>query len=284
MRIGVIGNGFVGKATNILACEGVQCLSYDINPELCNPLGTTLEDVVLRTDIIFISVPTPMRSDGSCHLNILESVVSDINKIKKVNDLFVVIRSTVPPGTCDRLGCYFMPEFLTEKNYLEDFKNNKDWIYGLPSNGLGCEDFKETITLLINTACYFGKIKNCNIIFMKNKEAEMVKLFRNNFLAVKVGFCSEFYELCGKLGIEYDNVREVATLDDRVGKSHTLVPGPDGKVGFGGTCFPKDINNTLNIMKGVGMKSYVLDGVNRRNEEVDRKEKDWENNVGRTVV
>ena len=80
MKIGVIGNGFVGKATNILNCNDVDITMYDINPELCYPIGTTLKDIC-KTEIIFISVPTPMNKDGSCYLGIVEKVVSNISEI-----------------------------------------------------------------------------------------------------------------------------------------------------------------------------------------------------------
>ena len=130
MKIGVIGNGFVGKATKILECNKNELLVYDINPDLCEPKGTTLKDIS-KCHLIFISVPTPMNKDGSCYLNIVESVVNDISQITNLDETCVVIRSTVPPGTSDRLNCYFMPEFLTEQNFVEDFKNNNKWIFGI---------------------------------------------------------------------------------------------------------------------------------------------------------
>ena len=93
MKIGIIGNGFVGKATNILENKDVELVIYDIDPNLCRPTGTTLKDIC-KTDILFISVPTPMNKDGSCHLGILESVVNDIKKFVDLNENLVVIRST----------------------------------------------------------------------------------------------------------------------------------------------------------------------------------------------
>ena len=128
MRIGIIGNGFVGKATQQLKCKDVQLLIYDINPNLCDPKGTILKDLSV-CDLIFISVPTPMKKNGECHLGIVESVVNDINT--NIKNAIIVIRSTVPPGTSDRLGCHFMPEFLTEKKYIQDVINNETWIFGL---------------------------------------------------------------------------------------------------------------------------------------------------------
>lgn len=282
MKIGIIGNGFVGKATNILENKNVNLVIYDIDPNLCVPVGTTLKDIC-NTDIVFISVPTPMNSDGSCHIGILESVVNNIKEICDLNKNLIVIRSTVPPGTSDHLNCYFMPEFLTEKNFVYDFINNEHWIFGLKHTEQDTL-FKEKITQLFNYSFESNKIKFNNLHFVTNKEAEMIKLFRNNYLSVKVGFCNEIAEFCEKKEISYENVRKLAVLDKRIGDSHSKVPGHDGRKGFGGTCFPKDTNNLKCEMKKIGMKSYIIENVVDRNETVDRSEKDWNSNKGRAVI
>ena len=150
MNISIIGNGFVGKATKQLECEEINIISYDINPELCEPKNIKLEDL-LDSKIIFISVPTPMKKNGECYLQIVEQVISQLRNINYKN--FIVLRSTVPVGTCDNLGIYFMPEFLTEKNYINDFINNKDWIFGLiDKNKEKDEKFKVIIQKLFNIA------------------------------------------------------------------------------------------------------------------------------------
>ena len=282
MNIAIIGNGFVGKATNILENKNVELVIYDIDPNLCVPVGTTLKDIC-NTDIVFISVPTPMNSDGSCHIGILESVVNNIKEICDLNKNLIVIRSTVPPGTSDHLNCYFMPEFLTEKNFVYDFINNEHWIFGLKHTEQDTL-FKEKITQLFNYSFESNKIKFNNLHFVTNKEAEMIKLFRNNYLSVKVGFCNEIAEFCEKKEISYENVRKLAVLDKRIGESHSKVPGHDGRKGFGGTCFPKDTNNLKCEMKKIGMKSYIIENVVDRNETVDRSEKDWNSNKGRAVI
>jgi len=282
MKIGIIGNGFVGKATNILENKDVELVVYDIDPKLCRPIGTTLEEIC-KTDILFISVPTPMNKDGSCHIGILESVVNNIKKYVDLNENLVVIRSTVPPNTCSKLNCYFMPEFLTEKNFENDFINNKDWIFGLKNTEQDIV-FKEKITDLINFSFNNKKINYNNIHFVTNEEAEMIKLFRNNFLSVKVSFCNEIEEFCSKSNINYENVRKLAVLDSRIGESHTKVPGHDGKRGYGGTCFPKDTNNLKFEMEKIKMESFIIKNTVIRNEEVDRSEKDWNSNVGRAVI
>ena len=282
MKIGIIGNGFVGKATNQLKCKDVDILAYDINPDFCEPKGIQLNDLN-NCDIIFISVPTPMSKDGSCHLNIVKKVLEDIKNINYQG--FIVLRSTVPVGTCDDLKCYFMPEFLTEKNYIHDFINNKDWIFGiLGLNQEKDELFKKTIQNLINLAIINDKIKYNSICFLSNKEAEMVKMFRNCYLATKVSFCNEIYEFCNKLHINYENIRGIAAKDDRILHTHTYVPGHDGRQGFGGTCFPKDTASLKYEMNKLGMKSYVIEAIIERNETVDRPEKDWALDKGRAVI
>lgn len=280
MKIGIIGNGFVGKATNQLRCKDIEILAYDINPDFCYPTGLQLTDLN-KCEILFISVPTPMSKDGSCHLGIVKSVLLDLKNINYNG--FIVLRSTVPVGTSDELNCYFMPEFLTEKNYVLDFINNKDWIFGL----LGKESdllfelkIRELFTLAFENNC----IKSTCLHFLTNKEAEMVKMFRNCFLATKVSFCNEVFEFCEKIGINYENIRKVAANDDRILHSHTIVPGHDGKKGFGGTCFPKDTSSLKHEMTKNGMKPYILEAIIERNEKVDRPEKDWSIDKGRAVI
>jgi len=282
MKIGIIGNGFVGKATNQLLCKDIEIFAYDINPEFCLPKNLKLSEM-FDCEIIFVSVPTPMNKDGSCHLDIVKSVLNDLQNINYKG--FIVLRSTVPVGTCDSLKCYFMPEFLTEKNYIHDFIHNKDWIFGiLFLDREKDEEFKEKIKLLIQLAFKNDRIKYTNINFLTNKEAEMVKMFRNCYLATKVSFCNEIYSFCDKLGINYENVRKIAANDDRILHSHTQVPGHDGLKGFGGTCFPKDTSSLHYEMTKNGVKPFILEAIIERNQKIDRPEKDWFNDKGRAVI
>jgi UDPglucose 6-dehydrogenase len=280
MKIGIIGNGFVGKATFLLKSHDLDIIAYDINQDNCIPKGITLESLKI-CDVIFISVPTPMSKEGSCHLDIIKSVFKDLKKIHYEG--LVVLRSTVPPGTCDSLKCCFMPEFLTEKNYEDDFINNKKWIFGL-CNDDNIENNKKILEKLINIAYENNKIKYNTIEFVTTKEAEMIKMFRNVFLATKVSLCNEFAQYCMITNINYENVRRIATEDERIGPHHSKVPGPDEKKGFGGTCFPKDISSMHHDMKKNNMKPYILEAVIVRNNTVDRPTQDWKDNIGRAVV
>lgn len=280
MKIGVIGNGFVGKATQILGCTDIELAIYDKDPALCSPPGLTVNKM-RDCEVIFISVPTPMQENGECFLGIVKSVVQQLDDSNYRG--LKVLRSTVPPGTSDTLGCHFMPEFLTEKNFKEDFRNNKLWIFGL------CQDKDVTadrlvLSKLIELAHQKERITSARTLFLTNKEAEMTKMFRNTFLATKASLCNEFAQFCALKGINYENVRVAATGDDRIGPSHTMVPGPDNRKGFGGTCFPKDIASMVHEMKKGGMRPYILEAAQTRNVEVDRPEKDWETEHGRAVV
>ena len=113
--------------------------------------------------------------------------------------------------------------------------------------------------------------------------AEMVKYFTNTFLSTKVSFANEMKQICDEINIDYDKVVEYATYDNRLGKSHWAVPGPDGKLGFGGSCFPKDINALIHLAGQLDLCPDVLLGVWEKNLEV-RPEEDWKKLKGRAVV
>ena len=280
MIVGIIGNGFVGKATFQLKCKDIDILAYDINPASCVPKGIVLADMN-KCEVVFISVPTPMSKNGSCHLNIIESVLKDLASIDYRG--FIVLRSTVPVGTCDKLNCYFMPEFLTEKNFIDDFINNKDWMFGLLGKPED-EQMKEKMTTLFTLAHANDRIKHNNLHFITNKEAEMIKMFKNCYLATKVSFCNEIYQFCQEKQVDYEVVRALASADERILASHTRVPGHDGQKGFGGTCFPKDTSSLRYEMQQANMTPYILNAIIERNELVDRPQKDWLLDKGRAAI
>lgn len=272
---GIVGYGFVGRAMHQFECESNNVMIYDINPELCLPKNVTIENLNSICDIIFICVPTPMNKDGSCYLNIVEDIVSKLDKNK------VIIKSTVPVGTSKKLGCSFSPEFLTEKNFIDDIKNCGNWIFGVDDSGNLIKSF---IDSFINNAYNHNKIMNNKITYLTTDEAELIKYFRNSFLATKVSFCNEIFEFCKHKNIDYEIIRKYGASDDRITLHHTLVPGHDGMTGFGGTCLPKDCNSLFHQMNDIGMKSYIIKNVLARNDEVDRKNADWKNDIGRTTI
>ena len=276
MNIYIIGNGFVGKATSQFA----NCKILDKDKKLCHPNELEMNDLK-DAHIVFICVPTPMSKNGEVYTHIVEDVVLQLKKVVS-KECAIIIRSTVPPSTSDKLDVFFMPEFLTEKNFQEDFINNKHWIIGIPKSATKTQI--NNIENLINTSKNNNRIKYDSLIKLSNSEAEMVKYFRNSFLAVKVAYCNEIYQYCQTKNIDYDRMINTACLDDRITSSHTAVPGHDGRFGFGGTCFPKDCNGLLREIEQSGSKSYILKSALDRNDQIDRKDMDWKNDKGRAVV
>ena len=130
---------------------------------------------------------------------------------------------------------------------------------------------------------YSISFPNAQIMISNHMESELSKYFINCFLAVKVSFANEIYSLCQELNIDYDEVLRLVSLENRVGNSHLSVPGPDGKKGFGGSCFPKDINSLINLFEKSKVESHVLSAAWKRNSTIDRSEKDWEKLKGRAV-
>lgn len=274
INIGIIGLGYVGRACESVFSNFFNTLTFDINGS-----GTenSLNELVQKVDILFICVPTPMNDDGSCNLNIVEKVLSDINNYKHN---VCVIKSTIPPGSSSlyekkfkNLKIYFNPEFLTEANFIEDFKNQNQIIVGSSDTNFDLID-----------KIYELSLPKAQIIKCSFEEAEMVKYFINAFLAVKVSYANELFNLCDKMNIDYDKVSRIAQYDHRLGNSHFTVPGPDGKFGFGGSCFPKDINSLIDIFSKKDVKSYILKAAWNRNINEDRMDRDWEKLIGRAVV
>ncbi len=276
MKLGVVGQGYVGSAIK----EGFSGFydietydKYDEDKSSCN-----LSKMVEMCKVIFVCVPTPMNKNGSCNTEVVESVVKKIDELSNRN-IIVVIKSTVPPGTTNRLNkkyknisVIFNPEFLTEANFIEDFKNQKRIILGGTRKG--------TNKLRQIYGYVFPK---SHIIKTGSITAEMIKYLTNTFLSTKVSFANEMYLLCDKLGIDYDKVVEYATLDDRLGVTHWNVPGPDGDFGFGGHCFPKDLRALISICDEYDLDVDVLRSVIYTNDKV-RKDRDWEKMKGRAVV
>ncbi len=289
MKIGIIGYGFVGKATGLLKCEEVEILIYDIEPKLCNCKFEELK----FCDIIFISVPTPMNEDGSCHIGIVKKVVSDLQKLimNTSENPIIIIRSTVPPGTCEILNnnIWFMPEFLTEKRFMIDFITNDEWIIGSPTYSKERipthKETKQYNTLrnLFKLSKKYGSIANDKVRFTTTRNAELVKYTRNSFLATKISFFNEISEICKKSNCDFETVRELTCNDTRIGHSHSNVPGHDGKNGFGGICLPKDSSALLEFGKNYNAQVLILDAIKNRNNNIDRIEQDWKT-PGRSII
>ncbi len=276
--IGIIGQGFVGNAIYQKFKNYFEVLTFDLDSKLCN---STLENICDRCETIFVCLPTPMNEDGSCCTNIVEDVLKDIEILTSFEqkEKTIVLKSTVSPGITKKwntefkfLNIVFNPEFLTEANAVNDFENQSRIILGGPR--------PQTTKL---KQIYSKVFPKAHIIKTDSTHAEMVKYLTNSFLATKVSFANEIYQICDKLKIDYDKVVEYAVLDDRLGKSHWAVPGPDGDFGFGGHCLPKDLSALIHIAMQLNTETNVLNAVEETNDVV-RQNRDWEDMKGRAVI
>ena len=274
MKIGIIGQGFVGTAVYEGLKHHHKIETYDIaKTSTCKSLA----DLSEKSDVIFICLPTPMKKDGRCHIDIVESTLLGLDVIDECK--IVVVKSTIPPGTTAKwnslftnIQIVFNPEFLTEANSIEDFKNQNRIIIGGPRPAT--TKVKRVFTKA------FPKVP---IIKPGSTTAEMVKYFLNSFLATKVSFANEMYQICNGLDIDYDKVTEYAIYDERLGRSHLNVPGPDGDFGYGGHCFPKDVNALIKVAQDLSIEPHMLKATNEKNNKV-RKDRDWEKQEGRAVI
>lgn len=276
--MGIVGQGFVGSAIY----EGLkgfhEIRTYDIDESLCN---ATHREVCWGSDIIFVCIPTPMRKSGECDTRLLESVVRKIEdecaNDPRSNRPILVIKSTVTPGTTERinessfLDVCFSPEFLTEANSFKDFSAQTRIIIGGPRPATG--KIKQMLRKAFPTV---------PIIKTGVKTAEMVKYFTNCFLATKVTFANQMYDICRAIDCDYDKVCEYALYDNRIGKSHLTVPGPDGDRGFGGHCFPKDLEAMVHFAERNDVIVDLLKQVKTSNSTY-RSNRDWELMEGRAV-
>jgi len=276
MKIGIIGQGYVGSAIKTGFDGFYNIETYDKYDEEKSTYG--LPDMVSECEVIFVCVPTPMNKNGSCNTEVVESVVKEIDELSN-KKIIVVIKSTVPPGTTERLhkkyknlNVIFNPEFLTEANFIDDFKNQTRIILGGTRNGTN--KLRQIYNKVFPTS---------HIIKTHSTIAELVKYMTNSYLATKVSFANEMYSICEKFNMDYDKVVEYATLDERLGVTHWSVPGPDGDYGFGGHCFPKDLNALISVADEFDLDIDVLRSVLVTNDKV-RKDRDWEKMKGRAVV
>ena len=280
MKIGIIGKGFVGTAVaygfSRQAGYDADIKIYDVDP---TKSINTLEETVNESDFIFLSVPTPSRKDGTMDLSVVENALESISNVNDNDSNIILIRSTVTPGTTEflqkkypNLRLVFNPEFLREKFASHDFINQTRVIIG------GQKKYTELVKKLYRDR--FGEFLPA--VETNYETAELIKYMNNLFFATKVSFLNEMKLLSDHIGADWAQAVEGFLLDGRIGHSHIDVPGPDGKLGFGGSCFPKDIQALISFGDENGVEMNVLKGAWKTNLKV-RPEKDWEELKGRAV-
>jgi nucleotide sugar dehydrogenase len=266
-KIGIVGYGFVGKAVEYGFKEGNEILIYDkFLP------STPLEEVVKKSEVIFVAVPTPMTKEyKKIDLSIVEDVTAEIVKLARKNKVepIIVLKSTIVPGTTRRLSkenkyprMAFNPEFLTEANYLEDFVHADRVVVGADNN-----EVKQWVVDL-----YRATFPKTLIFETDPTSAEVVKYMANTYLAVKVIFANEMFDLCEKLGVNYDEMKKMVVADHRIYDSHL---GVTATRGFGQKCFPKDTVALLGLAHELGVDLSVIEAAWKKNLKI-RKVRDWE--------
>jgi UDPglucose 6-dehydrogenase len=250
MKIGIVGLGIIGSACKFgFEKLGHKVLVHDIIME------TKLEDLI-NCEIIYICVPTPSNEDGSCNTSIVEQVVLDMNKLSYSG--VVAIKSTVKPTTTQNLieqtdlKICFVPEFLRERCAITDFTENHD----LLAIGTESEDV-------------FNLVKKChgvypkNIIQLKPTEAELLKYYSNVYNAIKITFANEIYEICQKLNINYNDIKN-AFIKRGTTKDIYLDVNENFR-GYAGMCLPKDTKALNSLVRELGLDLdlfYIIDKEN----------------------
>jgi UDPglucose 6-dehydrogenase len=253
IKIGVIGRGHVG--TNVIAQFGRNndVVSYDLATDGVYPAAALAECA-----FVMICVDTPARADGSVDTSKVESAVAQVPCSN------ILIRSTVPPGTTDRLAASskanicFWPEYVGESSFV-----GSSWDSFATSDPFaivgGAGDARRIIVdLLVPVLGPEVLIFQCT-----SAEAELVKYMENSYLAAKVTFVNEFRDLSDGLGLDWNTVREGWLLDPRIERDHTAVFA--GQRGYSGKCLPKDVAGILNFAKNEGIELTMMSAVQEAN-------------------
>ena len=250
LKLGIVGHGFVGKATDWGFNKRVS--KFIVDP-LLNTSVSDLEE--FRPDIVFICVPTPMSDDGSQDSSIIERVIKEL--LEHCPKAIKVVKSTVLPSLLGELEkidskLVYNPEFLREKHANLDFVNSDMIIFGGDRN---------ISTQVSNAYLRHSRCKTKEHIFTDLMTASLIKYSINTFLASKVIFFNELYSLYEKLDVQdsWESIINIISRDTRIGDSHMNVPGHDGRKGFGGACFPKDslALNKFGSSMGIDLNSLI---------------------------
>jgi UDPglucose 6-dehydrogenase len=271
-KFGIIGMGFLGSAITHGFALHADIKIYDKFKDF-----DTLKDVVEHAEFIWICLPTPMNMQtGEIDLSILEENISAIHDLVEDEETIVIIKSTVTPGTTrmfaekyPKLNFVMNPEFLTARNNRLDFICASRVI-------IGGEELPKSSARIRLHDVYKYRFGNSVPIYLTSwEQAEITKYGANCFFATKISYFNFIYELCEKLGLDFDEVRDMILADGRIGRSHANVPGWDEQRGYSGSCFPKDINAFIRFAEDRGVDPMLLRASWEQNLK-DRPSKDWE--------
>lgn len=263
-KIGIIGNGFVGNAIFLGMRDHFEVAVYDIDPKKALHTFTQTS----QADIIFICVPTPMTENGDFDLRIVKDSIS-----RFISPKILVIKSTITPSAAQSLvdkypmhSLVFNPEFLTERTAVQDFQNPSRIVIGGNDQKV-VERIEEMYRVVF--PCRLTEIIKTDV-----KTACFIKYFSNCFFAAKVSIMNEFRQVADAAGIDWNTALNGLLTSGWVNPMHTLVPGPDGDYGFGGKCFPKDINAFMSYCRKMGIDPLMLQAAWNKNLQV-RNNSNW---------
>lgn len=248
MVIGIIGYGVVGSAlAHFIKTNHPDTVIkvYDPNLKYSTQSWTSFEDSMADCQAVFIAVPVPTLENRTQDLSILKQSLT-----RCPLGIPIFIKSTVLPGTCDQLSkefnrnVYAMPEFLTERTAKEDVLKHAVVCGGSPFQS---EEHWRIVKYLFSSV---------DIKWMSNMEAELAKYTHNCFAALKVNYFNNIKKLCEQLACSYSDVLNGVMVTGFVERTHTQVPGPDGKNGYGGKCLPKDLKAFLGLLNEEGMQLF----------------------------
>ena len=231
MKLGIIGHGFVGSAVDHGFTR--KCTKFIVDPKKNN--NTIQQLNKFKPGATFVCVPTPQKSTGEVNSETLEKVCDELNEISNL----VIIKSTVPGYVLEKisqtntnLNIVYNPEFLTEKNYIQDFQNPPMHVFG----GLAVDTNTVWKIYREHSTC-----RKCPVYHTDMMTASFVKYAINSFLATKVTFFNELHDtFLSAGGKDFSKLTKMIATDKRIGKTHMSVPGNDGQRGYAGSCFPKD--------------------------------------------
>lgn len=298
MKIAVVGTGYVGLVSGTCFSEtGNQVICVDIDKNKVDKLSagqitiyepgleklflrnqkegrlhftTSLADAIKEAQVIFLALPTPPGEDGSADLKYILGVAADLGKLLQPGDYKVIVdKSTVPVGTADKVRAAVLSSSTQDISNAFDVVSNPEFL----REGVAVEDFMKPDRVVVGTNSerakkimsdlYLPYVRQGNpIIFMDEKSAELTKYAANSFLAVKITFMNEIAQLCEKLNADVDMVRKGIGSDERIGKRF-LFPG----IGYGGSCFPKDVQALAKSSDEVNYDFKILDAVMDVNEK-----------------
>ena len=247
MKIGIFGLGYVGSA---VAHTHRNQTVIKRDPKLGDQSASLKE--IFTCDIVYICVPTPMMENGSCDDSYVKSVLNDLKNYNKL----IISKSTLPPGVYAKLiqeypNLVHAPEFLTAANATNDYENS-EWVL-VGGNKIWNEKAIEVIS---------SSTINAKTFYQTSIEtASFFKYLANTFLATKVTLMNDLYHLAQRLDIDWNEIKNIVKHDPRLGTSHWSVPGPDGKFGYGGACFPKDVAAIVHHGKDLGAVQELLSAV-----------------------